>query len=1271
MAHGAWEHRTAGMPLLEEFSGKALGSGETKLNVIQDRLGRLFVASNDKLQVFDGQDWRTFPIGSSYGLRALAFGADGIIWAAANNEAGYFKEESLGNFQYHSLLSHLPSEDRLVGDAWGCAVIGSVTYYIFRDRVLRWDGQTMQVQIFAGNGRLFPIRFGTENWFHHLGTGLYRLTENGPRLEYPREALPEAGILGLARIDGGLVVASGIGLYRPGTPPVRLSDDVLSDHMKEHRLAIFTPLDDGKFVITTLTGGVVLTDKSGRILRVFDPTDGFPSRITNTMSPDHNGYLWCAAPTGIFNWEAAGRVTVFNSLNGLNGRINGLVRPADGALWAFGTEGTFRLRSTPGDGGHFEKITPLTAAYNHVLSVPGGMLLSKHGGIDFFNGTELKTIVKLEGSGCYRIIPVRQHPGIYYVLEIGGLHRLSARPDGTWEHAFLAKPADFIVTAQEDERGRLWVGTIGQGAFTFDPQGKEFVPVTHPATGRPLTGMVSVIATNDAILLLNREGSLRCGLDGTGLRALSGMPSVDPLYAAHFGAHNETAIVFKHSTSPENARERIGVLGKEKGDNYSWRELDVPGGSAIGSINALEFTQEDGQPILWLGGSTGLLRLDYDAIPTQKPPASPVIELDQVNSGRTDAESVNFPFKNHRLRFHVFTGEYTRSRDWLVQTRLGDAAWSTPSTRRSFEFTNLSEGDYRFEARTINPAGMTSEPFGFAFRILPPWYRSTWAYAGYSVMLFVGVMGFIRIRERRIRARNEELEGLVNVRTAELVKANAAKDEFLAGISHEIRNPMNGVIGIAENFRTDSLDPESRRKFGLLRQCATHLSSLLEDILDFSKVQAGAIELDPKPFDLPELVESVAGITRADSEKYGIPVEIAVSPAVPRTLVGDARRIRQILINFVSNALKFSDRGQVSVTVWCKDAGPGRSEVVFAISDEGPGISPEEQARLFTRFERGAAAQKGRVPGTGLGLALCKGLAEKMGGKLWLESELGRGSCFYFSAPFPVVAPAEPAAAPATAVAGRSALVVDDQEYNRIVLSDLLQAMGFNVHLAQEGQAALDAATRRAFDVVFLDFNLPGMSGVDVARGIRTLPGPSAHALILATTAFTTPEKRAQCLDAGMDAFLGKPVTRERLIKALAALPSPVQPAAPAASVSVAPPKAPADPLGNLRLIARKKGVPLTQELATYFDDLDAELAQLNAALAAENADDAGRFSHMLCGRCSFIYERELEQAQRRVEAAIADLQWSDARRHRDDFARQLAAVRVRLASSGPAAPRA
>ena len=354
----------------------------------------------------------------------------------------------------------------------------------------------------------------------------------------------------------------------------------------------------------------------------------------------------------------------------------------------------------------------------------------------------------------------------------------------------------------------------------------------------------------------------------------------------------------------------------------------------------------------------------------------------------------------------------------------------------------------------------------------------------------------------------------------------------------------------------------------------------------------------------------------------------------------------------------------MSVTVWCKTLSPAATEVIFAVSDEGPGISPEEQKRLFTRFERGAAAQQGRVPGTGLGLALCKGLAEKMGGRIWLESEPGRGSCFSFSAPFPIAepAPAAPAAPVAPSVA-RVALVVDDQEYNRVVLTDLLEALGFTVHNAGDGTAALALAGGHDFDAVFLDYNLPGLSGLEVARGIRALPNKSAQAVIMATTAFSTPEKRNQCLAAGMNAFLGKPVTMERLRKALSA----AMPAGPAPAAAATPP--PADGLANLRLLARKKGVPFAGELALYLSEFSVEFDQLNAGVRAEDAAATAHYAHLLYGRSAFIAERELEQTLRKIEADSATGHWDDVRGQLSGLTGQVAALRVRLASSAPVAP--
>ncbi|HEX7631707.1 MAG TPA: ATP-binding protein, partial [Lacunisphaera sp.] len=1051
----SWSDTPTGLPPITIVSAKELGDDSYKSLVVQDRFGRLFIGSS-RLLVFDGQAWKSFPKDDDYQLTALTLTSDGIIWAGTTNSIGYFQEEPVGEFKFHSLQDKLPADARDLGTVFCCAPIGPYVYFVGRDKLLRWDGKQFRVTRFQTDLRLAAAKVGDGYWLQHPETGLYRLTENGPELQFTANKLPPHFLIGLLRDSDGMLLIGNDGFCRPGSPP--FSPKALNDYLAENRVSAVGELPDGNIAISTIKGGIVITTHRGEIVRLLaDASTGLPGRAISRLSADSTGTLFGVSPADFFYFRADGHASVFNALNGLRSQSVTSLAMVKGTPFVTTADGVYRqMVSAPGDS-TFQQVPVLASTYNYAISHADGLLLGGFGGVDWFDGHSVHHAYEISAATSYLIVAARTDPNVFYVAESkNGLVRLFHKPDGTFERAPLCKLPDSVTDLHEDAFGRLWMGTPTQGAFTYDFSTQELAQVKDPANGKPLTGHVEIAADPKRILLFNAGRVLRVEPKSGELRPLAGIPAMSPSISRPVPGGHDIWIAYRRPPGGKGPLHGAGVLSFAADESASWRELDLPSLNTIGSIGSAAFSMEHSRPILWLGGIGGVLQLDYDAITNLPPPTAPIIKLAGTPPRATPSNApAEYPFSGHQLAFRVFTDNFFKSKDWLVQSRLNEnEPWSPPSSSRAFDYTNLSEGAYQFEVRTVNTAGVASTPVSYAFRILPPWYRSKGAYAGYTVSLLLAVFGFIRIRERRIKARNEELEGLVNIRTAELVKANAAKDEFLAGISHEIRNPMNGVIGIAENFRTDALDLESRRKFGLLRQCASHLSSLLEDILDFSKVQAGAIELDPKPFDLPELVESVAGITRADSEKYGIPVEVAVSPAVPRKLVGDARRIRQILINFVSNALKFSGRGQVSVTVWCKDVGPGQTEVIFAISDEGPGISPEEQARLFTRFERGAAAQKGRVPGTGLGLALCKGLAEKMGGKIWLESELGRGSCFYFSAPFPVVETAADSAAsptPATAGTGRTALVVDDQEYNRIVLVDLLQSMGFTVHATQEG----------------------------------------------------------------------------------------------------------------------------------------------------------------------------------------------------------------------------
>jgi len=984
-----------------------------------------------------------------------------------------------------------------------------------------------------------------------------------------------------------------------------------------------------------------------------------------------NGTVWVCSSDGMFRLEPTGAVTLHSARNGLEAGVQDL-DASDAGFYAVNRSGAFRLQPGAEHEARFDRDSKLPDTYFAVRMSTDGLLLGRHGGTDYYDGRRVIPVYGVLAKGSYRISPLRHSPGSFLISEGDTLVRLRpADTDTGFAIQRFGKIPDFGTSLAQEADGLIWVGTSSQGAFIVNPTANETIPFKGPDSGQPFKSPAVVTRHDDTVFVFVAEQAWQGGRRGSPARSLAALPGVIPLTADTPDGRSEVVLAFKRngrsSTSPDS--QGLGRLRLRADGRATWQELDVPALASIGLVQVVRFLEEEGRPVLWVGGTEGLLRLDYDAVRGVMLPPAPLIRLDtaQSNAVSTGGDT-EFAFDDHQVILRVFTGHPERAREWQVQTRLGQngAEWSPPTDRRAYDFTNLSEGTYRFEARTVNAAGQAGEPAVFTFRIRPPWFRSNTAYAGYAAALGLGVWLTIRRRERRSRERTAQLERLVQERTAELVKANAAKDDFLAGVSHEIRNPMNGVIGIAESLPTAGLDPETRRRFGLLRDCASHLGSLIEDLLDLSKMQAGTLELELRPFGLAELVDSVVAMSAADSEKYRIPVEAAISPGVPRCLRGDPRRIRQILLNFVGNALKFSGRGKVELTVWARSAGASdRGEIVFAVSDEGPGISTEEQVRLFRRFERGAAARG--VSGTGLGLALCRGYAEKMGGRVWLESEPGRGSCFYFSAPLEAAPePEAPAETPAVIDGARqAALVVDDQEHNRVVMADLLAQFGYTAHVAGDGIAALDLARRQDFALVFLDYDLPGMSGVEIARALRALPGGTARARIFATTAFNSPAKQRECLEAGMDAFLGKPVTRERLSQALTATGAgaAVVPAPTAAS------EGPADPLANLRLLAMKKRTSFADELALYLGELDTELDQLDEALRNHRADDASHHAHRLCGRCSFIHERELERRFRRIEEAATRDRWPETARLRGELIPLLADLRARLASSAPDAP--
>lgn len=1139
----------SGFPQVRNYSFEEIGEASPGVRLSSDSVGRLLAIQEGASLVFDDKNWeRLLENQTSITVTQIVTAPEGDeLFYGASGDWGYLEYLPNGLLGMHSLRggdapdwTSNASFD-LIDFVGNSVVFGGISGVVMHDRD---SGEQTYFDI-DDVGSLFVL--GDDVYIssfisgiHVLNTKTLTMTKPNPEVDRPFalqlvSEWTDESVVGLSFYDNRLVFSDG------GKPEYWKTkvDTLLVNGVSDIQL-----LDDQRLAVAIKGKGLFILSSNGEIVLALEDSN---FQGVHDLYFNEPGVLWISTSDGVSKLLYNSPATNFDHRLGL---VLNWPTPFDhnGKTLVYSDGKLYEAKPTaPGYSTEFEEIDlGVVSEYGAwcTASTPSGLLIGNSSGV-FYRSDAGEVEKVVEGVNTNRLVAIERDHRVYLAIGFASMVAIRETEKG-WEQMGEAVPGvGYPSIMRVTGNQSVWI-ELGSNrvARIVLRDGKISTRVfdEFPWEGRAWVNVGNIGKTT----ILSGPGAARVFFDEDSEQFCE-RPELDTLI-------DQLPVV------PIRLREdKFGVIWVTHTNGVmtlhpteSGYRLDSESLSVIRENYPL--VSLTGESDIWIHSGRLLMHVDRDGMgyrsKTVRPTLVRVVDsrrnYEIFNTAKPDkAELGSIPFGQNSLNFHFFPGTYSPMNSPSYQYRLEgySEGWSLPSKDSTIRFTSLQEGDYGMNVRLLDRRGFMGEPATFSFSIEPPVYRTWYAYLGYTICLIGTILLFSRWLLKRASDQQATLEAIVKERTHALdvmneelkhsardaKKAEQAKSQFLANMSHEIRTPMNGVMGMCTVLQDTELDDRQLDYVDTIRSSSDTLLTIINDILDFSKIEAGKLQLESISFDLRSLAEEVFDLLSVRLEGKAIDLIFHFYQDVSKIRIGDPTRVRQVLVNLVGNAIKFTKQGEICVTV---ANGDDPNELNIAVSDTGIGINDENLNILFNPFCQEDESVTRKYGGTGLGLSISKMLVEAMGGRIWATSTIGEGSTFQFTLCAPVDE-SKGAQEFTNLLSGKRILLCDDGKRSNLATREILMGWGAEVESVDTAAKALAKLEGgEAFDVLVAGASEVSGGCREATRRIRERHSEEELTIVAIASVKLAKELRLMP-ELGLADVLTKPVHQAQIGKSL------------------------------------------------------------------------------------------------------------------------------------------